>query len=214
MVFTLPTDPDDSSVLLDRVRSEPRATEVVWLANGDRMAGNFIGVDKTKVKFQTEQGTLSFDQSNVSALAFDPVLSFYPRPQGLFLDLTLSDGSRLGGQNARLSEGQVVATTRFGPEIRFSLGELLAAHPRSPSLVLPDRRASMFESNTFPMLAPLALSSVTGPWMGISSGSGASRMTEGWARRAVASSPIAFYRAISVSRRSWGWTTARVRSAM
>ena len=135
LVFKPPSDPDDSSVFLDRIRSEARAAEVVWLANGDRLSGNFLGLDETKLKFQTDNGTITLDQSSVSALAFDPALISYPQPAGLFLGLTLSDGSRLGVRNARLDEGQVVATTRFGLEIRFPLLELFAVHPRSPTLV-------------------------------------------------------------------------------
>jgi len=129
-----PTEPDTADLMLDRVRSDPRSTEVLWLTNGDRLAGNFLGLDETKIRFQTENGTVALDQSGISALAFDPALISYPKPEGTYLDLTLSDGSRLGVQQARIEQGQIVATTRFGAEIRFALNELLAAHVHTDRL--------------------------------------------------------------------------------
>ena len=57
----------------------------------------------------------------VVALGFDPKLVSYPRPTSDFLELTLKDGSRLGVTEARLDDGMVLATTRFGAAIKFSL---------------------------------------------------------------------------------------------
>ncbi|MDR3634401.1 MAG: NPCBM/NEW2 domain-containing protein [Isosphaeraceae bacterium] len=136
LVFGLPAgESEDADLILDRMRRDPRTTEVLWLSNGDRLVGNFLGLDETKVRFQTENGTLSLEQSGVSGLAFDPALISYPRPAGTFLELTLSDGSRLGVQHVRIDQGQIAATTRFGAEVRIPLNELLAAHPRSDRLV-------------------------------------------------------------------------------
>ena len=38
--------------LWERVRTEPRSTEVVWLANGDRLAGGFSAWIDSKIKIQ------------------------------------------------------------------------------------------------------------------------------------------------------------------
>ena len=38
--------------LWDRVRLEPRKEEVVWLSNGDRLSGGFLGWDERKIKMQ------------------------------------------------------------------------------------------------------------------------------------------------------------------
>ena len=135
IVFALPqSEADDADLVLDRVRNDPRETEVLWLANGDRLAGNFLGLDDTKIRFQTENGTVSLDQAGVSALAFDPALISYPRPERTYLELTLSDGSRLGVHDLRLEQGQVAGVTRFGAEVHFPLNELLVVHPRSDRL--------------------------------------------------------------------------------
>jgi hypothetical protein len=140
VILEVPSDPDAADLLLARVRFDARATEVLWLRNGDHMAGNLLGLDETKVRFQTENGTLSLDQAGVSAVAFDPALVSYPRPEGTYLDVTLTDGSRIGMQHARIEQGQLAAITRFGAEVRFPLTEVLVVHPRSDALdYLADR---------------------------------------------------------------------------
>ena len=44
--------PTELDPLWEQVRAEPRTTEVVWLANGDRLAGGFLGLDESKIKIQ------------------------------------------------------------------------------------------------------------------------------------------------------------------
>ena len=64
--------------LADRVRREPRTSEVLWLANGDRLTGGFLGLDETRVKFQTENGDPALDRPGIVAVGFDPAWSFIP----------------------------------------------------------------------------------------------------------------------------------------
>jgi hypothetical protein len=132
------------SVLLDslweRVRAEPRTTEVVWLANGDRLAGGFLGLDDNKIKIQINGKPVVVDRPGVVALGFDPKVMSYPRPASDFLELTLKDGSRLGVTEARLEDGMILATTRFGAAIKFSLNELVRVYGRSASVVYLSER--------------------------------------------------------------------------
>ena len=128
LVLNPPTDPDAIDALLTRIRDEPRNSEVLWLTNGDRMVGGFLGLGKDKLAFQPETGKVELDRGGIVALGFDPALATYPRPKGPFLELTLTDGSRLGVTAARVERGQVVATSRFGPEVRLPLGELARVH--------------------------------------------------------------------------------------
>ena len=122
------------------MRSEPRTTEVVWLANGDRLAGGFLGLDESKIKIQVDGKPVEVDRPGVVALGFDPTLVSYPRPKSDFLELTLKDGSRLGVTEARIDDGSVLATTRFGAAIKFSLNELVRVHVRSSSVVYLSER--------------------------------------------------------------------------
>ena len=132
--------PTPSSLASARRHGE---TELLWLANGDLLAGGFLGLDEKKIKFQPEGGPIELERSGVVALGFDPALVVYPRPQGTFLELALADGSRLGVTAPRVEQGQVVATTRFGTPIRLPLGELASVHSRSASIAyLSEREAT------------------------------------------------------------------------
>jgi hypothetical protein len=141
LILTAPTEPDAFDQLWDRVRSEPRTTEVVWMANGDRMTGGFLGMDDRAVKLQVEGKAVEIDRTGVVALGFDSAILKYPRPQSDFADVTLADGSRLGVTGARIEKGQVTATTRFGQTIRFPLGDLVRLEARTDAVVyLSDRK--------------------------------------------------------------------------
>jgi len=124
----------------DRVCAEPRSTEVVWLANGDRLSGGFLGMDDSKIKIQSNGKPVEVDRAGVVALGFDPGLVRYPRPKSEFLELTLKDGSRLGVTEPRLDDDTILATTRFGLAIKFSSNELARVHVRSASVVYLSER--------------------------------------------------------------------------
>jgi hypothetical protein len=147
LVLSPPGDSDAMVALIDRVRAEPRSSEVLWLANGDRLAGGFLGIDDRKVKFQPGGGgagaAVELDRAGVVALGFDPALVVYPKPKADYVELTMADGSRLGVTGPRLEQGQVVATTRFGATIRVALAELAKVHARTASVsYLSEREAS------------------------------------------------------------------------
>ncbi len=128
LVLAPPLDADAAFALESRVRDEPRSTEVLWLANGDRMAGGLLGLNDKTIAFQPPSGKVELDRSGVVALGFDPKLANYPRPTGPFLELTFVDGSRLGVATAQLEGNQILATTRFGPTIKLPVGELAEVH--------------------------------------------------------------------------------------
>jgi hypothetical protein len=126
--------------IVDRILVEPRATEVVWLSNGDRVEGSFLEMNERNIKLQVDQKTLDVDRSGAVAVGFDPKLLNYPRPKIAFLEATLADGTRLGLASARLIDGNIQATTRFGRAVRFPLTELARLHARSPSVVYLSER--------------------------------------------------------------------------
>lgn len=135
VILSAPSEPDSLDELRDKVRNEPRKGDLVWLANGDRAAGSFLGLDDRSVKFQVEGKPAEFDRTGVVALGFDPAVVNAPRPPGDFLELTFADGSRLGVAGAELAKGDVVARTRFGQAIRVPIGELVRIDPRTEVVV-------------------------------------------------------------------------------
>jgi hypothetical protein len=126
--------------VVDRIILEPRATEVVWLSNGDRVEGSFLGMDERNIKLQVDQKALDVDRAGAVAVGFDPKLLNYPRPKSAFLEATLSDGTRLGLASVRWVEGNIEATTRFGKAIRFPVAELARLHARSRSVIYLSER--------------------------------------------------------------------------
>ena len=139
LVLAPPLDADAAFALESRVRDEPRSTEVLWLANGDRVAGGLLGLNDKTVLFQPPSGKVELDRSGVVALGFDPKLVSYPKPSGPYLDLTFVDGSRLGVSSIQLEGNQVLATTRFGQAIKLPVGELAEVHALgSPIVYLSD----------------------------------------------------------------------------
>jgi hypothetical protein len=143
LVLALPGETAAVDALLDRVRNEPRTSEVLWLVNGDRLTGGFLGLDEKRIKFQAPNGPLDLDLGGIVALGFDPSLASYPRPRGDYLELTMADGSRLGVSQPRVEQGDVVATTRFGSTIRLALGDLVQVHARTAAIAyLSERKAT------------------------------------------------------------------------
>jgi hypothetical protein len=132
LVLIPPGEPDAMDALVSALRNEPRKTEVLWLANGDKLTGGFLGLGPQKVAFQPEAGKVDLDRNGVVAVGFDPTLTDYPLPKGEFLELTLTDGSRLGVTGPRVEKGQVAATTRFGAKVRVPLADLARVHARGP----------------------------------------------------------------------------------
>ena len=129
-----PSVRDDLDVLWDKVRLEPRRDEIVWLTNGDRVSGNFLGYDRV-LKLLYDGKPREIDQSRIVAVGFDPALVQYPLPASAYLELTLLDGSRFGASDARIHDGNIEAKARFGQRVRFPLAELAGVHVRSASYV-------------------------------------------------------------------------------
>ncbi|WP_406696680.1 NPCBM/NEW2 domain-containing protein [Singulisphaera sp. Ch08] len=144
LVLEPPDDEDASFDLVNRVRTEPRSSEILWLApNGDRVQGGFLGLDEKTIKFQASTGPISLELAKVVALGFDASLVTYPKPEGSYFELTSSDGSRLGVTNPRIEQGEIIASTRFKAPIRLALNDLVHLHARSDSIVyLADREVT------------------------------------------------------------------------
>jgi NPCBM/NEW2 domain len=136
--------------LRNQVLFESRSSEVVWLNNGDRLEGSFLGMDERAIKLQVGEKPVEIERSGAVAMGFDPALIRYPRPKGAFLEATLSDGTRIGLASARLVEGNVEATTRFGKAVRFPVTTLTRLHSRSASVIyLSERKPAAAQYDSY-----------------------------------------------------------------
>ncbi len=128
LILESPAEAEAASALAAKVRSEPRNSDLLWLANGDKLPGLFSGLDEKKVAFQPATGRIELERVGVVAIGFDPARVDYRRPAGPFFELTLVDGSRLGVSAVRFERGQVVGRARFGAEARLPIGDLAQVH--------------------------------------------------------------------------------------
>ena len=139
-------DPAAQEALLARCRGEARDSEVFWLANGDRLAGGFLGLSARTVSLQRNGVASTIDRGGVVALGFDPAIVSYPAPESPYLELTFIEGSRLGVRDCRVEQGRIIATSRFGQVIRPALADLARVHVRGPSVAyLSDRKEALAE---------------------------------------------------------------------
>ncbi|GAC1463368.1 MAG: hypothetical protein NVSMB9_00770 [Isosphaeraceae bacterium] len=135
LIFTFPFEPEMKERLILQVRDEPRASEMLWLTNGDKLSGGLLGLTDKIVEIQRGMEPLKLERTGLIALGFDHRVAVYPKPKMGYLEITLTDGSRLGVTNARVDQGQILAITRFGARIQIGLQEILRIHARSPSIV-------------------------------------------------------------------------------
>ncbi len=129
-----PSAPGEAEALIRRIRTQPRQAEVLWLANGDLISGSLLELGSSVVKFEPENGPIGVPRSSVVALGFDPALVSYDRPADPYLELTFTDGSRLGISNARVEKGRLLATTRFGLEVAIGISAISRIHTRGGSV--------------------------------------------------------------------------------
>ncbi len=156
LVLAGPEVPRTPGILANRILHEGRKSEVVWLSNGDRLDGSFLGMDERTVRLQVDGKPLEVDRGGALAVGFDPALIHYDRPKGAFLEAALDDGTRLGLTSLKLADGTVEATTRFGKSVRFPLAVVTRFRARSRSVVYLSERptaAAQYDSYVGPTRA-------------------------------------------------------------
>ena len=140
MVLASPSEVDALDQIWTCLEDESRTTEVVWMTNGDKLAGGFLGLDDRLIKFQIDGKTVELDRTGVVAVGFGTSGVGYPRVDSSYLELTLVDGSRLGVTGAHIDKGRIVATTRFGQVLWIPLAELVQLDPRTGSVIYLSER--------------------------------------------------------------------------
>ena len=140
LILAPPLETDVAHAFIVKIREDGRNTEVLWLANGDRLAGGLLALDDKTIKFQPSTGKVEIDRSGVVALGFDPKLVNYPRPAGPYLELTMIDGSRLGVTAITVEGSGLIASTRFGQMIKVPIAELAQIHPKNGAVAYLSER--------------------------------------------------------------------------
>ncbi|MFO0960725.1 MAG: NPCBM/NEW2 domain-containing protein [Isosphaeraceae bacterium] len=133
-IITPPSEPEALEAIVRAIREELGGQEVLWLSNGDRLEGSFLGLAADNLEFRSRGGELRPPRKEVRALAFDPKLVDYPRPRGAYLECYLTDGSRLGLSDLRCARGEIDANARFGTALRIPIGSVTRLVIRSTAV--------------------------------------------------------------------------------
>lgn len=140
LVLAVGDNGSSAATLTNRILHEKRKSEVVWLANGDRLVGSFLGMDDRVIRLQVGDRPIEVERGGALAIGFDPALIRYNRPKGGFLEATLDDGTRLGLTAIKLVDGNLEASTRFGASVRFPLDGIVRFRARTASIVYLSER--------------------------------------------------------------------------
>lgn len=140
LVLAADSDSSSQQELARSVQRETKPSDIIWLANGDRLEGSLLSLSSDKVDFQPDTGPMSLPRASVLAIGFDPAPLQYPEPASPYIVVAFADGSRLSVHSARVQRGRLSAKTRFDADIDVPLGSVLGLVVRSEAVsYLTDR---------------------------------------------------------------------------
>ena len=97
-----------------RVRAEPRTSEVVWLNNGDKLTGGFLGLTDKTVEFQPAKDRVALDLAGRRRAGVRPVARRLPEAGGPVPGADLRERLAAGRRRRPGRGGARLARTRFG----------------------------------------------------------------------------------------------------
>ncbi|HVW00377.1 MAG TPA: NPCBM/NEW2 domain-containing protein [Planctomycetaceae bacterium] len=115
VVLHPPGNRSDRLRLISRIVDQDDKHDVLYLVNGDRLTGQFMGLSEGSFQFDAGAGAVQIAADGVAALAMNPELTSFPRAEGPRGIVTLTDGSRLtvNGPFAK-SSGWIGGAPAFG----------------------------------------------------------------------------------------------------
>jgi hypothetical protein len=128
----LPSSAEGRQKLMRMLATETERGDVAWLASGDRVAGEFTGLNAGEFVLSTPTGKLPILREKLLAMRFDPDLVAAVKPLSTRYLLTFSDGSRITAASFERNVERVSFTTAFGMEGSLPAGELTGFQVLSP----------------------------------------------------------------------------------
>lgn len=126
IIFDLPTAADDRRQLYADLQTLPPGNDIVLLANGDKVQGEFERLDGAFVQLKNSTGMLKLDRSRIQAIRLNPELTSVPRMEGRRLSLSLRDGSQLTARSLILTEQGLKCETFSKQEFLIPVTECVA----------------------------------------------------------------------------------------
>lgn len=158
IIFNLPAARDDRQRLYADLKTIPIKEDVVLLANGDRLQGDFERLDGTFVQLKSASGQLKLDRSRVLAIRMNPELVTASRSQGRRQVLSLRDGSRLTASQIEFSGRDLKCQAFSKLEFQVPIAECVSCKIYGTRVIpLTDREPIEFKfvpylSNTWPLV--------------------------------------------------------------
>jgi hypothetical protein len=112
-ILELPRDPYRQGIEFAAMFDDNQSTDRIVLRNGDRIAGEFAGLESGVLQLETPQGLTTAALETLRSIAFNPELIATPKPPKAHFRAALRDGSVLRLRTA-LSNGNVLLGELIG----------------------------------------------------------------------------------------------------
>ena len=152
MILELPASIDDRQRMYAELQTLPAGEDVILLANGDRVQGEFETMDGAFVQMKTAGGSVKLDRTRVQAIRMNPELTIAPVIQEERLVLSLQEGSRLTFRSAELLDRELKCVTFSKQEFLIPVSECVACRFYGPR-VSPVSEREPFNYSFVPYLS-------------------------------------------------------------
>lgn len=134
-----------------RLRDQRETQDCFFLSNGDRLLGQFEGLEEGMFKLSTAAGKTTIPAGSVRAFGMNPELTSFPAAKVPLALLTLIDGSMLTVSNVAFNgKGLLTAQAAFGMPLQFPTESLVSLQFMNERIVyLSDLQPEQFTSTPY-----------------------------------------------------------------
>jgi hypothetical protein len=130
----LPNPPADRPArerFCSRLAADRRKHDIVVLGNGDEISGTFLELGDAAVRIETAQGAIDINRAEVRAVAMSSDLVSASRPEHLYAQIMLADGSEVSLLQAWTEGLRLRGQSAFGRELSIPLSQVIAMEFRN-----------------------------------------------------------------------------------
>ncbi|MEX2140318.1 MAG: NPCBM/NEW2 domain-containing protein [Pirellulales bacterium] len=128
VIFDLPADEASAQALERRIEAAGLEQDTLLFANGDRLAGELVGLAEDKLTLKTAEADLVVDRSRAAAVIVGRAIP--PEQQkSLKTWIGLRDGSRFLAEKLVLKDARVTVELAAGGTVSLSADAILALQP-------------------------------------------------------------------------------------
>jgi NPCBM/NEW2 domain len=157
IVFDLPSAKSDRLRLFADLQTLPAGDDIVLLANGDRIQGEFERLDGAFLQLKGAGGISKIDRNRVRAIRMNPELTSNPRIAGRRLMLSMTDGSRFTALRAERFDQDVKFATHSKLEFALPLADVASCRVYGTRVIPLSERAPTDVAFTPYLSAPWSL---------------------------------------------------------